>query len=280
MWDGLVEKIRIIQQQRKPVKFLLSRILMRLNLSHYLVIRKGDYFLRFYPTALSASLWINPNDRIGDEIFFQAYLKPGDAVIDVGANIGELTLLSARLVQSEGQVYSIEAHPEIFSYLKKNTEENRIQNVQLFNLALGEQSGTIHFSNISADDQNAVLLDHQGLAVEMDLLDRLPIEEDMIHLLKIDVEGYELPVLRGAEHTLSRVQCIYLECFQRHFQKYGYSCRDMFSFLLERNFRLYHFSGGRSLKRIPLEYEPSFVENILAIRDVENFRQRTGYVLE
>ena len=47
MWDGLVEKIRIIQQQRKPVKFLLSRILMRLNLSHYLVIRKEITFFVF-----------------------------------------------------------------------------------------------------------------------------------------------------------------------------------------------------------------------------------------
>ena len=254
------------------------RILMRLNLSHYLVIRKEITFFVFTLPLIEARCGLIPMTGLVMR-YFPGISQTGRCVIDVGANIGELTLLSARLVQSEGRSIR-SSHPEIFSYLKKNTEENRIQNVQLFNLALGEQSGTIHFSNISADDQNAVLLDHQGLAVEMDLLDRLPIEEDMIHLLKIDVEGYELPVLRGAEHTLSRVQCIYLECFQRHFQKYGYSCRDLFSFLLERNFRLYHFSGGRSLKRIPLEYEPPFVENILAIRDVENFRQRTGYVLE
>ena len=227
----------ILRQQKHTWRFLASRVLWRSRLCSLFAIHKESYRLKFHPTALSAILWIDPQDRGGDEEFLRRYLKESDSVVDVGANIGDLALTAASVVGPKGKVYCIEAHPRTYGFLLKNIALNDYSNIVTLNLALGDKQSEILFSDLRGDDQNRVS-ENGGISVKMARLDDLRLSEGAIQLLKIDVEGYEKFVLEGAPQTLERVSCIYFESYERHFSRYGYSCCDVIDLSEKRGFTL------------------------------------------
>lgn len=269
--------LRILKRQPRPWRFIASRILWRTRLCSLFQIDKGNYRLKFYPTALSAILWINPHDRAGDEFFLTRYLKHGDKVIDVGANIGHLALDASTLVGSEGRVYCVEAHPRTYKFLRKNVALNRCSNIAPFNLALGNSESEIYFSDTRGDDQNHVSQNGSGIRVKMIRLDDLPMSEGSIELLKIDVEGYEKFVLEGAPRTLRKVSCIYIESDETHFAKYGYGCADVIGLLQDSGFTIFRLTDDGAVAPIHSHYSSAHCENLIAVRNLEAFLQRTGF---
>jgi FkbM family methyltransferase len=119
-------------------------------------------------------------------------------VVDAGANIGSLSLLASSLA-TNGKIFSIEANPRTFKYLKQNIALNKKENIYLFNTALGNTTGEIMFSDTSSDDRNKVTNDQTGVKVPIIPLNGLNIDEPRVSLFKIDVEEFELFVLKGAE---------------------------------------------------------------------------------
>src|SRR5437667_6236072 len=89
---ALRKKLMKLRRQRKPFRFLASRLLWHSGLCSLFTILCGSYRLRFYPTALSATLWLDPRERCADEGHLRNLLRTDDIVIDVGANIGTMTL--------------------------------------------------------------------------------------------------------------------------------------------------------------------------------------------
>src|ERR1700682_445786 len=118
-----------LKSERRPFRFLVSRLLWQWRICHLFAIQRRGYRLRFNPTAMSASLWVDGEYSAQDENFFEALLKPGDLVVDVGANIGALTLCAAARVGASGEIFSIEAHPAIFGYLMRNLRFNKFTNI-------------------------------------------------------------------------------------------------------------------------------------------------------
>ena len=104
----------VVMKRKKPIKFIVARILMRTGLCRFLLLKQKNYVLRFFPTPLLRELWINKEYQHTANIFFSDYLKFGDTIIDIGANIGTVTLESAVKVSSKGRVYSIEPNKKIF----------------------------------------------------------------------------------------------------------------------------------------------------------------------
>jgi len=156
--------------------------------------------------------------RVGD-MFFAAYepdevavlerfLRPGDVFVDVGANIGYLTAVGASLVGPKGQVHSFEPVPAYFARLKALCEANPAYAIQPNNLALGERDGTAEIAqsadgNIGWNSMVPGMLAGEGNArhaVPVRRLDEYLAERGVarVALIKIDTEGFELPVLRGA----------------------------------------------------------------------------------
>lgn len=265
------ERIALVLNSKHPVKLLIAYALRKTKLSPLFYIQKSLYRLRFFPSALLMHLWADADAREGEVLFLSRLVKIGSNVVDVGANVGTLTLPLAVAVGRYGKVLSIEAHPTTFHYLNGNIAINsHIHNIHPYNLAMGEHQGEILFSSVSSDDMNKVIdnQNNHSITVPMRTLDSVIQESGIskIRLLKIDVEGYELFVLEGAEKTLSATEIVFFESWEKHFQSYGYSTKNIIDLLKRYDFTLYKIVDD-ILQPISSDYISVECENLLALKD-------------
>ncbi|MFA5161508.1 MAG: FkbM family methyltransferase [Elusimicrobiales bacterium] len=272
----MTSKLEIARSQKKPVKFLASRLLMRSGLCRLITMDMGGFRLRFFPSALSAQYWIDRQDRSCDTDFIARYVKPGDNIIDIGANIGALALAAAAAAGRQGHVLAAEPHPRIYGYLVSNIELNGFVNITPVNAAAAANGTGVRISDSNADDENR--LSDEGIDVPARALDdmaRLLYGE--IALLKIDTEGCEKFVLDGGAKTLARTSCVYFESCQSQFARYGYTCAELFNSLEAAEFSVYRKTGDTVLERLPEGYISSKCENLFALKNEEMFSSRTGW---
>lgn len=267
-----------ISSQSHPGRFVVSRVMVRIGVTLPLLrLHRQGYALRFYPTSLTWALWSNPREG-NDEAFLRRYLRPSDIVVDVGANVGHLSLLAASLVGEAGWVVAIEAHPRIFACLSGNVELNKCTNIAAHSLALGDSSGVTVITDLMDDNFNWVGSSSQGVTVPLEPLDSVRLPDGEIALIKIDVEGYEKHVLAGARRTLERTACVYLEVWDEAAERFGYSIHDVISVLQDLDFAILHVSGD-TITYVQHSFCAPDARNIVAVRDLDAFRERTGFRL-
>jgi len=258
----MISYIKNLLQMEHPFRYLLSRFLVRTKLCKFFIINTGSYKLHYYPTAISSELWQNPSGRQYEML---PYIKKGDIIVDVGANIGTTVIPSAMAVEDSGRIIAFEAHPVICKYLSDNIKLNKLNNVTVHNFAIGEKKGTVTISDEDADDQNNININKIGHKVKSALLDDFTAELEKIDLLKIDVEGYELFVLQGAVETLKKTECINIEISEEHFSRFGYSCSDVITEIMKAGFKCFKYSNGSFSERVKYDYVPKReYENIVA----------------
>jgi FkbM family methyltransferase len=163
---------------------------------------------------LGASLYFFGNYEPETTALFRRYLRPGDVVFDVGANLGYFTILAASLVGHAGHVHSFEPNPKVIRFLRKSIEINHFEGwVRSTSVAVAEQSGglaRLYLSTVAASSAVSSLLPlphlDTGSTIEVPLLSLLDYcrmqQISTVRLLKVDVEGAELQVLRGARDLL------------------------------------------------------------------------------
>jgi len=266
----------------KPLKFLVAKFLVKTNLCRFFTIHQNRYDLKFFPTSLSQNKWIDPNYiHAAEDPFLQDYIKNGDKIIDVGANVGTVTLLASSLIGNSGKVYSIEPHPRIFKFLQENLRFNDVNNVLTFNVAIGADNSKIRFSDKKSDDQNQVIQSENGITVSLKKLDDLKISENIIDLLKIDSIGFEKFVLLGSKNILEKTRCIQIPIsgsYPKFFQTYGYNYEEILVILRNNNFKLFEYNDKKNL--FPLEQDSVPTKgDLLAISDIDNFLERTNYII-
>lgn len=141
------------------------------------------------------------------------YLKPNkkDVVIDAGAHYGFYTILASRLVGNEGNVLAFEPHPHNYKRLLTNLRLNGIKNVKTFNLALGEINGQtkLHLANSgghSTTPESSSCSFHGYIPVKVATIDTVmkKLGVQKVSLIKIDVEGAELSVMKGGSRTIKK----------------------------------------------------------------------------
>ena len=251
---------KAISALRNPEK-VVGHFLWHTRLCRLVTIKTDLCRLRFFPTALSCEMWLRPDRFEGDTAFIRRYLRPGDTVVDVGANVGSITLSAATLVGPGGEVLSIEAHPRTFQFLKQNIALNRCGNVTAVHTAVGDKPGTVRFTDRMCDDQNAVSTAGGGIEVPVQRLDDL-VSFERVNLLKIDVEGFELFVLRGAAEVLKRTDCVFFESCADHYAKFGYGVGDVVDLLESAGFDL--FQESPELPRF--DRNDGVLQNVVGLR--------------
>lgn len=151
----------------------------------------------------------------GEVDTFRQLLRPGDAVIEVGANIGAHTLFLAKTVGVEGSVLAFEPQRIIYQTLCANMALNNILHVHCMHLAVGEKEGTIHVPYLDPNRTNNFGGLGLGTYTKGDLVRVVTLDSYNIprcRLIKVDVEGMEINVLKGAVETLKRTKAaLYVE---------------------------------------------------------------------
>jgi FkbM family methyltransferase len=144
---------------------------------------------------------------------FRASLSPGDVCVDVGANIGYFTLLAARLVGPAGHVYALEPAPATYGALVSSIELNGFSNVTALCVAAGEAPGEAVLEDSEQSVLSAIRVEggkskagSRGLTVPVQPVGSLirPADLARLRLVKVDVEGYELEVLRGLQQVFEQ----------------------------------------------------------------------------
>lgn len=154
---------------------------------------------------------IRRGDFVPDEAempVIRELVKPGDCVIDVGANVGHYTLHLSACVGATGRVISFEPLLDAFALLTANVQAAGLANVTLVNAAASHQISVAHmsvpkFEGSGLDNLYRAHLDNTGeLSVLCLPLDLFPLQA-AVKLIKIDAEGHDLQVLKGAERLLA-----------------------------------------------------------------------------
>jgi FkbM family methyltransferase len=190
--------------------------------------------------------------RHEDDIIERFLPKQGDIVVDIGAHMGRYTIISSKRVGANGKVVAIEAHPGNFEMLNSNIKLNQLTNVIPLNYAAysketkiklyvpDEESGyTIYHTLMERTGKkfveiDAITLDY--LLLQLNVISGVGVEEEAVEVnwIKIDVEGAEFEVLKGASNVLSKSKDIALLMEVHGLNNY----RPVVEFLSSYNFKI------------------------------------------
>ena len=223
------------------------------------------------PVRLSfGALWIFRNDNLAEPLlagnferaeiaFVERFLQTGMTVLDLGAHHGLYTLLASKLVGSSGRVIAFEPSPRERRALRLHLILNRCKNVSVQGMALGDEDtqSDLYLVEAWAAGCNSlrppeVPASTTQIRVHVTRLDEwLQIHKlDHIDFIKLDVEGGELSVLKGAECLLERRPrpVILAEVQDVRTRPWGYQAKEIITQLSEKHFRWFRLSENGSLQ--------------------------------
>ena len=133
-------------------------------------------------------------------------VKRDTVFYDLGAHWGYFSILASKFVGIKGKVYAFEPMPQNFQRLEQNIRINNVKNIATLNLAVSDENRTIKFSNSSDTFANTYINagSEDFIEVKSISLDQFVLEKSVSppHFIKIDVEGAEIDVLKGAERLI------------------------------------------------------------------------------
>ncbi len=267
----LMRLLRAWRSAKYPVRFAISRLLFHSGISPMFSMTRGGIRYRFWPSSMSMTLWADPGYAADDREIVRTVVRPGDTVVDVGANIGFVALEAASAVGPGGRVIAYEPHPRILRFLSGNAALNGWRHLELRGAAVGGRAGTARITDGVADDQNRLSPDDGGVEVPVVTLDD-DLPPGPIRLLKIDVEGFEVAVLQGGPGALERTSWIYVEVAEAHQARFGHDAAELLAILAASGFELWTRDADGPFSRL---HPGSVTDGCI---NVLGFRRTTGLV--
>lgn len=192
--------------------------------------------------------------------FLMDFLKPGMTFVDVGAHLGELSLIAAQAVGLDGWVYAFEPHPTMAEVLTRNVARNGFVHVTVYRSAVGERDGTATLA-VFPEPSLSRLAARSGptpdgaavVTVPCGRLDTWAASVGRrIDLVKVDVEGAELLVLQGAARLLGRppaeAPVLIVEWSPANWSRFGGSPAAVSGYLEALGYRTYGYWDGAGLR--------------------------------
>jgi len=227
-------------------------------ISHNCSITRGQYgtFLTLNnDTVIGASIVGTGSWAPHDLERMKKYIKRGMTVLDIGANIGHHTVAFSAMVGAKGRVVSFEPQTEIFRVLSANCVINGCQNVSTFQSCVGDKPGTVklypvvyekktNFGALGVDPASMNGSDTKGERARIDTLDNLLSELEhpltSCDFIKIDVQSFELFVLKGAAETLKRLKPVLFLEIAPHWMSKFYDYKEVYEFLWALGYKIEH----------------------------------------
>jgi FkbM family methyltransferase len=188
------------------------------------------------------------------EVFDKLFdvLRPGSIFIDVGAHIGRYSFPIAKPVGADGLVIAVEPDPLAFKALLMGVKLNNFRNVLALNIALGDGEGKAILCQKHVTATSSIVeFDKCQRFVEVPLKRLDSVVEELrlkrVDVIKIDVEGAEIKVLKGAVNTITRFKpLIVIEVrnsnineFAQVMESLGYFCKELAKSTIDRMFACY-----------------------------------------
>jgi len=218
----------------------------------------------------------NGNPETGESLWMEAHLRPGNVVLDVGANHGIVSLECARFVGSTGRVHAFEPAPATRNYLIRHLKINNVDNVSVFRVAVGEGTGRARLRVYEEATGAATLseTDPDYEADEVIEVETISLDQhcrahgiSAVDLLKIDIEGHELFALRGAEGLLANknVAAVMFEIGERTCRNANVDPQHVLDYLENLDYKVHSIKPegevGERLSKFPVTY---YGQNFLA----------------
>lgn len=245
----------------------------------------NDIKLNLYKdSSLSESLY--KGDFEYQEVqFLNSFLKPDDVFVDIGANIGYFSIIASKRVAPNGKVYSFEPTDKTYKRLQESLKLNHCNNVQTYQIALSDKCEQREFtvSNDGFDAYNSLGNPSQGAnfsknVVQTQTFDFFQKENNIPFptLIKIDVEGWEIPVIKGMKETLEKENAPFLivEFTEDNAQLSGFTCADLYDLILSFGYSLYKYNWVRNelVKQENKDYYS--YTNLVAIKNITEAKKR------
>lgn len=231
-------------------------------------------------------LWLARQDYLGqclvlgigyekkEQDFLLQFIQDGWTVLDIGAHHGFYTILAAHKAGPHGRVISFEPSERERSRLRAHLDLNRSSNVTIEEFALGEQEGqeTLYVCGGIDTGCNSlrppkVMSKSQPVHVPIQVLDYYLKEHSInrVDFIKMDVEGGEWNVLKGAGQLLTRKPrpVILLELSDMRSAPWNYRCSELRDFLEKYGYSLFSFEKRGKL--LPTPNQEEYNENVLAV---------------
>jgi FkbM family methyltransferase len=218
------------------------------------------------------------NDEL---LFVKKMLKQGDTFIDIGANIGLFSLYASKYVGKTGSVYAFEPTPETFERLKANCSLNNTQNIYTQQLGLSNKKDVLKL-NVSKDGRdawNTFAANPKGDFAESVMVDVTTLDDfiatnkidiQQIRMLKIDVEGWEIPVMEGTLKTINEANNIVMmvEFNDTNSSGAGFKCADLYDLVDKQGYTWCTYDLENNCLRYDAKRNHYGYTNLFAVKDI------------
>ena len=160
----------------------------------------GRFYIDDNPAWMKRELKEGRPWEPGTQVVMTTHTRAGTTALDIGAHIGSHSVTLSHLVGPEGAVYSFEPQRKIYRELVMNLELNKLENVIPLRFAIGAENKLVEMTPTS-DFDGRMFVGKGGDGVELRTIDSFGFSN--VSIMKIDVEGFELEVLKGAVETIA-----------------------------------------------------------------------------
>lgn len=212
---------------------------------------------------------------------FRKIVNPDDIVIDVGAHLGWYTVNCAQVIGNGGTVYAFEPNPGVASWLTDNCRRNGLTNVRIERIALADKNGTTDFFVGGSDSLGSLKLVNakrsnlervHRIKVPLRTLDSYVKDKDFhrLKLIKVDAEGADLEVLKGAEKLLRKFHpYLIVEVYGLTWNTDVHRDKEILKYLEKLGYKAYAFIKGGLRRYNPGNGQPQIINLFFAHGETE-----------